>query len=323
MIIMMFFLLSIAVLGIVVYKYLQHEQDKFIPKDKYDEAWNEFFKNSPPKKVAFTRKNNVIGYIFRKISGNVLVSIFLGFILTIVFIFVCVYVTGYVILGSIFSGGITGFINNLKPEPNPNSWAMNAKREAATEEVNQYFDELQNILHYNYYNTATTDDCSKGHSSWKTGASLAYVCSLGIVKFYGFDGDFRQQMIDFEKKISSIGWKPPYSPFNPMEKMLVEYYDHPETNYSGDPVVSNLPISDLYYEYEKDKKGFLYLEVGFVEKESRDISRLDDMQGIGFRDSDSFYEKTNFIDSRTVFNKITNINRFVLVIRIIKSYYLD
>ena len=52
MIPMLFFLVTIAVLGTVLYVYLRKEQNKVISKDKYDEAWNEAFKrrNSHPTK---------------------------------------------------------------------------------------------------------------------------------------------------------------------------------------------------------------------------------------------------------------------------------
>jgi hypothetical protein len=41
-------LLTIVILGIVVYIYLRQEQKKYLaPKDKYDEAWDEFYKKIP------------------------------------------------------------------------------------------------------------------------------------------------------------------------------------------------------------------------------------------------------------------------------------
>jgi hypothetical protein len=146
--------------------------------------------SAPPQEV---RKHNAAGNIVK------------GVISTIVFIIAC----GYFTLALIFNGGLGGLISNLKPAPNPNSWTMNAKRETATEEINQSFDELQNIFGYNYYETAKHDYCSRGESSWKRSDGYAYRCSLRITKFYGFNGDFRQQVIDFEQKISSISWKTP------------------------------------------------------------------------------------------------------------------
>ena len=220
---------------------------------------------------------------------------------------------GYFILTLIVNGGIDGLISNLKPAPNPNGLTMNFKREAATEEINQSFDELQNILRFNFYETATHDHCSKGSSSWKRSDGYAYRCSLRITKFYGFNGDFRQQMVEFEQKISRIGWKPLYSydPDNPCEKMLEEYYDpYPEK------LVSDLPGFDC--RYQKDK---LFLELEFAEKETRNFTLQNAVQEVSGHSYDEIYDEKSFQDSGLVIKKITAIDRFVLIISIQKDYF--
>jgi hypothetical protein len=264
MIIIMFFLLYVAVLGIVVYIYLRREQDKFIPKDEYTMRHGmNFLKIHSPKKSDLHAKEFGI--------------FFLGLISTIAFILFFPYVM----------------------------------REAATVEVNKSFNELQNILHYNYYETATNDVCFKGQNNWKVWDGYAYRCSLRITKFYGFNGDFRQQMVDFEKKNLSAGWKPYSEPDNPCEKMLKVYYDpYPEK------LVSNLPNFDCRYE-----KDGLLLEPGFAEKETRDFSRLDYNQRVSGSTLDVIYFEENFQDSSLVIKKITNTDRYVLVISIQIDYF--
>jgi hypothetical protein len=239
---------------------------------------------------------------------NVARNIIVGIISTIVFIVAC----GYFIVTLIVNGGIDGLISNLKPAPNPNSSAMNATREAATTEINQSFDELQNILHYNYYEMATHDICSKGSSSWKRSDGYAYRCSLRITKFYGFNGDFRQQMIGFEQKIISIGWTPPsYSPDNPCKKMLEEYYDP----YPG-KLVSDLPGFDCSY-----KKDGLSLEPAFAEKETRSFILQNAVQKVSGHSYDEIYDEKNFQDSSLVTKMITSTDGFVLIISIQKNYF--
>jgi hypothetical protein len=253
-----------------------------------------------PEELAFTRRNNVAG------------NIFIGILSTVAFIFVC----GYFLLALIFNGGIDGLISNLKPAPNPNSSKINAKRESATAEIEQSFDELQNTLHYNYYETATHDYCSKGSNDWKRSDGYAYRCSLRITKFYGFNGDFRQQMINFEQKISSAGWEgPSYQP-NPMRQMLTEYYDHYTTYHTGDLVVSNLPG----FECDYGKDG-LSLEVEFAEKETHNFILLNAIQEVSGQSYDEIYDVKNFQDGGSVIKEITATDRFVLVISIQKSYF--
>ena len=249
-----------------------------------------------PKEVVFTRRNNAV--------RNIIIAI----ISTIAFIVAC----GYLSLVITFEGGIDGFISNLKPAPNPNSSAMNAKREAVTAEINQSFDELQNILQYNYYEMATHDYCSRGDNNYKRSDGYAYRCSLRITKFYGFNGDFRQQMIDFEQKIISIGWNPPsYGPDNPCEKMLEEYYDP----YPG-KLVSDLPSRDCSYE-----KDGLSLESELAEKETRSFILQNAVQKVSGGSYDEIYDEKNFQDSSLVTKMITDIDRFVLIISIQKNYF--
>lgn len=235
-------------------------------------------------------------------------SVIVEIISTIVFIVAC----GYFIMTLIVNGGIDGLKSNLNSAPNPNSSAINAKREAATEEINQSFNQLQNILHYNYYETATHDICSKGSSSWKRSDGYAYRCSLRITKFYGLNGDFRQQMIDFEQKIISIGWTPPsYRPYNPCEKMLGEYYDP----YPG-KLVSDLPGFDCRYE-----KDGLSLEPEFAQKETRSFILQNAVQKVSGHSYDEIYNEKNFQDSNLVTKIITSTDGFVLIISIQKNYF--
>jgi hypothetical protein len=248
------------------------------------------------KKVPPTQRDNIAG------------KIIIGIISTIAFIVTC----GYFSLGLILNGGIGGLISNLKPAPNPNSSAMNAKREAVTAEINQSFDELQNILHYNYYETATHDYCSRGDNNYKRSDGYAYRCSLRITKFYGFNGDFRQQMINFEQKIINIGWNPPsYRPDNPCEKMLEEYYD----SYPG-KLVSDLPSSDCSYEIDG-----LSQESKLAEQETSSFILQNAIQKVSGGSYDEIYDEKNFQDSSLVIKMITDIDRFVLIISIQKNYF--
>ncbi len=246
-----------------------------------------------PKKTAFTGKNIVIGVIA-----------------TIAF----VVAAGYFMGALIFNGGINGLISNLKPEPNLNSSAMNAKREAATVEINQAFDELQNTLDYNYYETATHDYCSRGSNGYISSDGYAYRCSLRITKFYGFNGDFRQQMIDFEQKMIANGWESSIHRSDyPMEEMLEEHYDQYTTYQSGDLDVNRLPTYGVKYE-----KDGLSLEIDFAEKETDSFNFDQKVRGHSYHE---IYDEKNFQDSSLVTKEITDTDRFVLLVSIQKKYF--
>ena len=79
----LFFLLLISILGTVVYIYLRQEQDKFaIPKDKYDEAWNEAFSEKDKKQTWNVR----LGTFINNVSSSS-ISLGLGLLSCITLIF--------------------------------------------------------------------------------------------------------------------------------------------------------------------------------------------------------------------------------------------
>ena len=81
--ILFFLLIIIVVLGIVLYVYLRQEQNKVIPpKDKYDEAWNEFYKNT--HSLRFTLKSSALRYPFAFLFTFVLASIFIAVFMDII-----------------------------------------------------------------------------------------------------------------------------------------------------------------------------------------------------------------------------------------------
>jgi len=224
---------------------------------------------------------------------------------------------GLLALMLFFNGGVVGLLSNLSPVPDPDSPGMQASRESVAAEIQKSFAQLQDSLRYNQYETATHDYCSAGSNDWKRSDGYAYRCSLRITKFYGFNGDFRQQMIDFEQKISDLGWKPPgYRPERCMEEMLKEYYDHYTTYQSGELLVSNLPSSICRYE----KDGFS-LELDFAEKETRSFSEFDFLQKVSGHSLSEFYDQKSFQDSALVIQKITASDGFALLIAIQKNYF--
>ncbi len=56
-----YLILAVILIGlaIYIYTYLAQQQNKFIPKNKYDEVWDEVFTNKPRRRGSFTRRVNV------------------------------------------------------------------------------------------------------------------------------------------------------------------------------------------------------------------------------------------------------------------------
>ncbi len=57
-----------------------------------------------------------------------------------------------------------------------------------------------------HYAESKHDVCYSGENNFMRSEGYAHRCTLQVTRFYGFDGDFRQKMINFEKGIISAGW---------------------------------------------------------------------------------------------------------------------
>jgi len=69
-----FYLLTFTVLGTAGYVYLRQLQDKVIPKDKYDEAWNEVFRRK--RSITKSRKITKIVFLAIPVACLILMSFF-------------------------------------------------------------------------------------------------------------------------------------------------------------------------------------------------------------------------------------------------------
>src|SRR6266542_5365527 len=180
---------------------------------------------------------------------------------------ILVPVIGFCLFMVSLSGGLQGILLNAKSAPDPQSSSLVAKRATATSAINDAFIELDKITGLTSYATSTHDSCYKGQNNWKVKDGYAYRCTYRATNFYGFNGDFRQRMIDFEQQITASGWKPEDED-SPLRQIMTDYYDE----YYGKPqqvhgeageayLVSNLPTPSAGY----DKDGKI-LEITYAEK---------------------------------------------------------
>ncbi len=241
-------------------------------------------------------------------------DIVVGIISTIATLLAC----GYLVVVLIFNGGVNGLIHNLKRPPDLISPAIITKKDAVAIEIDQSFEELENVLGYKEYATATHDFCSRGSNGYKRSDGYGYRCSLRTTKLYGFNGDFRQEMIDFEQKIIGAGWEfPEHETTSQMQEMLAEYYDNYSVRHSGDIDVSNLPTPAYY----KKGDGYISMEIEFAGKNTRSFFSFDYTQKVSGHSLHKFFSEENFQDASIVITEITNIDQFVLAISIQEDYF--
>lgn len=231
-----------------------------------------------------------------------------------------------ILLGLLLFIYLSGGINGLKPTPNPVSSAITSKRNPAKHSIESSFAEIDNDFGYVNYATSTHDLCHKAQNNWKISQGYVHLCTYKTTRFYGFNGDFRQQMIDFEQNIINIGWRSNYGSSLPLKEIMENDYDKyygdkdpsVSQNFGGSYLVSSLPTPDSGYFRNEG-----VLTIAYAEKTTKtnDLSRIEGAQYSERAIPDIFYDKKNFQDINTLFQKITQTNKFILVVSIEEVYF--
>jgi hypothetical protein len=215
------------------------------------------------------------------------------------------------------NGGIVNTIRNLKPRPNLNDVAIKSDRKALETAIEGALHSIETNSGFTAYATSKDDLCYPGQNNYKVTEGFAHRCTLRLTRFYGFDGDFRQTMIDLEKTLINAGWKNglsyyPQASERNMEYMMIHYYDR---YYGRDYLtVDNIAAPIGYH------TGSLKLEIDWAEKETRRLFRLESKQRIPSR-MWQFYEHHELQSVDDVFKTATRDHRYVAGIAIYGHYF--
>jgi len=191
----------------------------------------------------------------------------------------------YLILVISFSGGISAVVSNLKPAPNPESYSVTTKRNNARQSLEVSFAELAGKVRFAEYATSSHDLCYEGQNNWKVKSGYAHSCDYRLTKYYGFNGDFRQEMLDFDQKITSLSW---------------------------------LPAGRNTQRYKKD--GVL-LAFEYAEKDTKNLFAVEYAQQAFEGTIAKLYEKKELQDVNAIFQEITKENKFLFVVSMQENYF--
>ena len=217
----------------------------------------------------------------------------------------------------VLNGGVYGTILNMKPRPNPDSPGVKRDRTKLEADLDAAFQRVAANTDFAYYETSKDDACYDGVNNFKIHDGYAHRCTLRVTRFYGFDGDFRQKMIDFEKGIIATGWHFELGngdgrythPTDSMASYMLIYYD---TRPYGtvDHVAGPLGYS----------KGAFDLRIKWAEKNTTDRRALQYLQSATDNMS-RYYKQQSLQDIDDLFSRITRDHRYVLAIAIDGNYF--
>jgi hypothetical protein len=172
---------------------------------------------------------------------------------------------------------------------------------------------------FTYFAQSIHDQCYLGQNNWKVKEGYSNRCSYRVTYFYGFNGDFKEVMSEFDDDLLKSGWEAP-STFS-LKYIFQHYYD---SFYGADkPKPGNFP--DQYLVSDMPKTGYqkdsLVLSVVYAEKKTKDLFEVDSAQNILRGGLLEFYENKEFQDVKKLFNEITLNNEYVVTLSIQDDYF--
>jgi hypothetical protein len=215
------------------------------------------------------------------------------------------------------NGGIYGTILTMKPRPNLESPGIKRDRARLEADLEGAFQRIGADMDFTHHEESKHDVCYRGENNFMRSEGYANRCTLQVTRFYGFDGDFRQKMIDFEKGIIAAGWHfglgngdGRYSfPSDSMEDYMLHYYDA-RPNVTVDQIAGPLGYS----------KGPFDLRIKWAERNTTQRLSLKLLQN-ATENPGGFYDDRNFQNIDDLFRRMTRDHRYVLAIAIKGNYF--
>jgi hypothetical protein len=218
---------------------------------------------------------------------------------------------GFIVL---LNGGIANTIRNLKPEPNMERASIKSARDKRSGDIESALRSIGANNDFTAFATGKDDRCYEGQNNYKVAQGYAHRCTLRLTRYYGFDGDFRQRMLDFEKSLLSSGWKnglsdDPAARVQNMEYMMTGYYDQ-----RPGMSVESVPAPSGY-----NAPG-LVLELRWAGRQTKDLSSLEYTQHAPFY-AGRLYQRPELVNVEDAFKRAVQGHRYVIAVAIYGHYF--
>lgn len=102
-------------------------------------------------------------------------------------------------------GSPGGFISELKQPPDEQT--LTTRRADALSKLTSIQDDLAGIPGLTLSEKTHSDMCAKGEHGWKRSDSFAYICAYRLTYYYGTHRDYKELLLDLERKLVTDGWE--------------------------------------------------------------------------------------------------------------------
>ncbi len=209
-------------------------------------------------------------------------------------------------------GGLGNLAKNLKSMPNPKSKEVSLPREKIRSEIKDEFSAVEQETGLTNSGSEFLDECYKGQNNWKVHQGFAHRCSYRITQYYGFNPDFKIQMLNYFKNLAFLGWDIDNPSHSNMITMTDRFY-------------RNVPAGSAQNAYLNGgtivKKGSLEMHLHYQDTRYL-LDSLSNYQNVMLRATlfKTFSDK-RLVNVGAIADAISKNNQYLLVISIEKDYF--
>lgn len=142
--------------------------------------------------------------------------------------------------------------------PDPSDEAMAALRLVATDAADEALAGVTAALGGEELAWSSTDKCWEGQRNWKVDDGYDHRCAVRLAVAVGFDGDFRERIDRFDRRLAASGWGCSWcDPDDHLSAQVDEYWAYAAEVGRDSFPISRLPRATQY------SRGDLRLEVAY------------------------------------------------------------
>ncbi len=176
------------------------------------------------------------------------------------------------------------------------------------------FNALEARTDFATHATYTDHYCEEGKNDWKGRTGYAHRCPIRITRYYGVSGDFRTQMIGFEKLLSTKGWTLPQASIT--ETLRHQHgplcASRSRPLFGGGHDAHTCALAHLAKPNEPYTKGNFQLFIVFADREVESMNLITRFAA---------FDGPLFYNSRRMFREITGSYPYALAIAIQGIYF--
>ena len=237
------------------------------------------------------------------------------------------------VLAGVIAAGLYVFKSkdNVTKSSPVNDEKVKSLQQKAVDEINQHFSDIENNFQAEIASASATDElCERGENNWKRTDSHVVRCSFRKTKFYGFNSEFRQTILQLENTLIAKNWK--VNDVDSISSYISEYYDKleykkPDNTY----LISDLPKVLSGYKKDTFSVAISYSEQPAISASESSAAKSGLKYGLKYALEDvqaespagpigsEYFTAEKYVNAEKIFEELNN--KFIIALAISAEYF--